>query len=318
MRTYIAILSVLICIGIGGCAIPPKSESVAKPRPLPYLTAHEVTDSSGRASEDAYDSPRFMSCDFKHDYQIDPDARSVISFAWPFALMASNSYRKHAFFVIPNWELEEHFRGALNSGYGVGFQSDIYVRKIDGKVAEVAVVFRGTDHSEDWMTNRSLWWPWRGDRVPAQFQHAEWVADYVKGKYANVPVVFVGHSLGGGLAFHAGWTRTNARVFAFNASPRVWATGTPIEEGRYDIAESGEVLRYIQFWRKLPGKQIRMNFRESDPFDEHNIYHFARALLYQATWQEFHSPASIPQQSQSEGTATNASRQNFGCSGSPP
>ena len=312
MRKSIALI-LFLCSVVAGCAIPPVNGTVSSPREIKNLEAHEMTDSTGRSSTDAYDSPVFLSCDFNHDYRLDSNAVSTVPLAWPFALMASNSYRTSAFFTIPNWSLIEHFRGALNSGHGVGFQSDIYVRKEAEKVVEIAVVFRGTDHSADWKTNLSLWWPWNDDRTPSQFQHAEWVARNIKDKYPGIPVVYVGHSLGGGMAFHVGWTQSNARVFAFNTSPRVWSSGTPIEKGRYDIAESGEFLRFVQFWRKVPGIRVRMNFREAGLEGDHNMYYFARALLYQATRQEIKLLSTMQTKADADTPAISASEKNIGC-----
>jgi hypothetical protein len=303
----------LLGLSLGGCAVPLPKTTKFEPREIPHLEAHEVTDNTDWRKGQSEDSPTFLSCTTAHDYLVSDSAQAVITAAWPFALMASNSYRTNPRFVIPGWSLKHHFRGDLNSGYGVGFQADVYVRSKDGKPpTELAVVFRGTDHSVDWRTNLSLWWPWNDERAPAQFIQAKEVVRQLaeKERYRGLPINLVGHSLGGGMAFHVGWTRPNTKVFAFNTSPRVWASGDAIQIDRFDIAETGEVLRAIQFWRTLPGEKARMNFRTAGAFSDHNMYYFARAVLYQARRQDIPNLA----RGQKDDGPANASKINLGCS----
>jgi hypothetical protein len=302
----------LILIGsASACSIPPKHGYVNEPRLQTHFSQHEVTDQSNRSGNDANDSPRFMSCDFTHDYNLSSAAIKIVPEAWPFALMASNSYHTNAFFEIPGWEAVSHYRGALDSGAGIGFQADTYVRRFKSDVVEVAVVFRGTDGPGDWSTTLSLWWPWSQNRAPPQFQHATWIVSQTRSLYPNAKMIFVGHSLGGGLAYHVGWKTPDARVFAFNTSPRIWSAGKPQKKTEFhDIAEKGEILRYVQFWRKLPGNKVRMNFREAGSIKDHNMYNFARSILYQATRQEIQSP---PNTVGNKSSAFQASKENLGC-----
>jgi len=291
----------MLCASVSGCALPLLKSERLEPREVLYLKAHEVTDNSGRQDDQSVDSPSFLSCTTNHDYLVGDSAQPVIATAWPFALMASNSYRTNAQFKVPDWTLKHHFRGAFNSGYGIAFQADVYLRGETDKPSEVAIVFRGTDHSVDWLTNLTMWWPWNEDRAPAQYIQAEALVRWVEKHYRGLRINFVGHSLGGGLAFHVGWTRQDSRVFAFNTSPRVWASGEPIQSDRYDIAETGEVLRALQFWRTLPGTKTRMNFRSAGLIGDHNMYYFSRAILYQA-------------RKQGDDGAEKAARLNLGCS----
>lgn len=293
-------LVAMLCASLAGCALPLPKTRQLEPREVPHLRTHEVSDNSGRRDGQSVDSPNFLSCTTNHDYLVADSSQPIIAEAWPFALMASNSYRTNAYFEIPGWTLKHHFRGAFNSGYGIAYQADVYVRGNEIP-NEVAIVFRGTDHSVDWLTNLSLWWPWSDDRAPAQFIQAEATVRKIEDLYRGLRINLVGHSLGGGLAFHVGWTRSNARVFAFNTSPRVWASGEPIQKDRFDIAETGEVLRAVQFWRTLPGTKVRMNFRSAGLVGDHNMYYFARAILYQARKQQNEE-------------AKNAFRLNVGCS----
>lgn len=290
----------LILVILPGCAIPPPKGDTALPREYNYVSEHEVTDNSQRLASDSYDSPRFLSCDLTfHEYE--GDVPTAVE-AFPFALMASNSYRVEAQFKIPNWSIVKHYRGALSGEYESAFQADLYEKKENGSITAVALVFRGTDSSVDHKANFSLWWPWSNSRAPAQYQIAQNLADAVRKKYPEAKLYFVGHSLGGGLAYHASWNQPDSATYVFDPSPRLWVSGEPAKGRRVIVGEEGEILEYFQFWNSLPAdKNERYNFISGNVVREHNMYYLARGLMLLAAMN--HSS-----------DATTIMEDNFGCS----
>lgn len=263
---------------VSGCAIPSSIGKISSPREYNYVSQHEITDNSQRENGDSFDSPRFLSCDTTmHPYEGDVETAKE---TFQFALMASNAYRVEAQFQIPNWTLVKHYRGALSGKYESAFQADLYEKKENGVIIEVSLVFRGTDSSVDNTANFALWWPWSKSRVPAQYQIARTLAFDVRKKYPNAKLYFVGHSLGGGLAYHASWTQTGATTYVFDPSPRIWVSGSPAKGRRVIVREKGEILEYIQVWNYLHSdKDETYNFIGGDAVREHNIYYLARGLL---------------------------------------
>lgn len=274
MRIYILCASLLLA----SCAIPPKLGDVGPVRAFAYKSWHEVT--VNLPEKDGYDSPVFLSCYNTTNHRHEGDvAMAVLSYK--FALMASNSYHSETTFSIPNWTPTKHYRGDRAGNYEVGFQADQY----DNETAkEIALVFRGTDiGSVDNKANFAMWWPWSDARAPAQYQFAQNIAETIRSEKPNYKIILVGHSLGGGLAFHASWNIANSETYAFDPSPRVWASGDPKPGNRYVVREHGEILEYVQFWNSLPAnKEAAFDFVAGDPVREHNMYYLARGLLLMA------------------------------------
>jgi hypothetical protein len=107
---------------------------------------------------------------------------------------------------------------------GLGIQ--VWVRKAD-PCAEIVIAFRGTDFTQgdDWLSN--LRWV---TRVLPYYDQYEQVQDHIHDIVASAKraacgsrepgrIVAVGHSLGGGLAQHAGYVHPDInRVYAFDPS----------------------------------------------------------------------------------------------------
>lgn len=300
MRIFTA--SLLLCI-LSGCAlIPPENGTVlADLRPfLPHQYAHEVTQNEfeDETKIGGVDAPVYYSCPQERPaaaaggagsrpgstsvHQYDGDA-TVAAIATPFAMMASNSYKTNAYFVIPGWTPVMHWRGGFGAHVEVGFQADVYEEAAPPK--RIAIVFRGTDTRTDDVANFSIAVPGSNSRVPAQYQLADRLTKIVKGmpRYTQSRFVFVGHSLGGALAIHAGWSIPESEAFAFNSSPRTWTEGESATGSvRYDISESGEILRLLAFWKDLRAKTYSFDFGSAGKIEDHSMYRLARGLLYLA------------------------------------
>lgn len=265
---------------LAGCSIPPKINNVSPPRRFEKLVQHEVTDNSGRREEDGYDTPLFLSCDlisYKGKYEGDIDLAKE---SFPFALMASNAYRVEAQFEIPHWKFISHYRGDWSGVYEVGFQADVYGKYQGGEVVELAIAFRGTDNTADRHANFAIWWPWSHQRQPSQYQIADLLTKKIIKLYPGVKLHFVGHSLGGGLAYHASWKIPQANVYAFDPSPRVFVSGDPTPGRRVILREKGEIMELVQFWNRLPADaQSRYDFVAGNAIREHNMYYLARGIL---------------------------------------
>ncbi|SDU68166.1 Mbeg1-like protein, partial [Desulfobacula phenolica] len=275
MGLYSILLSLLL---LSGCALPTPIGKISSPREYNYVSEHEVTDSSQRKNGESYDSPRFLSCDkTMHPYTGNVE---IAKETFLFALMASNAYRVEAQFDIPGWKLVKHYRGALSGNYESAFQADLYERKQNNVITEVSLVFRGTDSGVDHTANFALWWPWSKSRIPSQYQIAERLAYKIRNLYPNAKLYFVGHSLGGGLAYHASWNIDGAITYVFDPSPRLWVDGTPAKGRRIIVREKGEILEYIQFWNHLiSDNEESYNFISGSAVREHNMYYLARGLL---------------------------------------
>lgn len=271
------IVTLLFASLVAGCAIPPKIGDVQAVRFFPYASQHEVTFNT---SNDQTDTPIFLGC-YNTLGEI-PEYSGSVSIAkksFKYALMASNAYHSEAGFIIPGWEPVMHYRGNFDEKDQVGFQADQYVNK---KTSEIAIVFRGTDGSEDNNANLSIWWPWSNQRIPTQYQIASNLIAEVRKNNPASKIILVGHSLGGGLAFHASWNLENSETYAFDPSPRTWSTGKPTASNRFIIREKGEILEKIQFWNSLPVAPENIgtfDFIRGGAIREHNMYYLARGLL---------------------------------------
>lgn len=277
MRIHILSMTILLA----SCAAPPKIGNVGLPRSFTYSSPHEVT--INLPEKYGFDSPVFLSCynTTNHRHNGDP---TIAKQTYKYALMASNSYHAEATFVIPDWTPTKHYRGDRSGLYEIGFQADQYENP---KAKEIALVFRGTDNSSiDHKANFAMWWPWSGARAPAQYQFAKNLATQIHQANPDYKIILVGHSLGGGMAFHASWDIPNSETYGFDPSPRTWVSGDPQPGKRYVVREHGEILQYIQFWNSLPvddDKDREFNFIGGTATREHNMYYLARGLLLLAT-----------------------------------
>lgn len=189
--------------------------------------------------------------------------------------------------------------GALNVG-GLGMEAwaaqDAHGRQI------AALVFRGTrfTHLVDWFAN--LRWftkliPFMSDQYDELRCSIKEVVDLLRQSLGHdLTIIAAGHSLGGGLAQHAGYASGEIKtVYAFNPSP---VTGFySVNKGEREnnsremrilrIYEHGEVLAFLRLvlrpfyplsFRNPGITEIRFNFGHGDAIKEHNMARFAIGL----------------------------------------
>ena len=177
-----------------------------------------------------------------------------------------------------------------------GFYAKSYIRKKSGN-RELVISFRGTSGGiKDW-TRGNLFFT-NLFFIDNQFDNAlEFTEESIKiamqnGGYSSI--VFVGHSLGGGLAQYVQRYYSNSRAIVFDSSPnrgRIYSffdTKLPIDALR--MYESGEVLDYLRKpldfdagYDDKPvgiGKKTRwMSFYSGGPVSQHDMQDFAISLV---------------------------------------
>jgi len=213
---------------------------------------------------------------------------SVASKSIPFAIMSNNVYRSPVDKPIisqPGWDVVNRFES--NSGLAL---EELH-RIVDGKLKEIAVVYKGTDAPslKDWKANLSIW------LEPIQYAEAQSHFKLLieRPEIHGVPITVAGHSLGGGIAINVSLRHSTLerriRVFTFNTSPRGFykPINESLEHEIYLLDEKGEFLGGARpFWHgKLKEyNPLTYNFLDftalySKPVSEHSIYLFSRALL---------------------------------------
>lgn len=166
----------------------------------------------------------------------------------------------------------------------------------------VALVFRGTRFKKfaDWFSN--LRWftkyiPFAWDQYDETRYLIKDLIGLVRKKFGeSVTFVAVGHSLGGGLAQHAGYASSEIKtVYAFNPSPVTGFYSVPGVEREQNVQqmrilriyEHGEILAYLRLilrpfyplsYRDPEITEVRFNFVHSGAIKEHNMERFAIGL----------------------------------------
>ena len=185
-----------------------------------------------------------------------------------------------------------------------GLVYDVWVRATPGTVPLAVLVFRGTNYLElaDWVANARPVTNWPG--LDDQYEQARALMPAVVARldavYGGRERIFAaGHSLGGGLAQHAGYTCPRiAKVFAFNSSPLTGyfdlarADRHRLNTARrtYLVYESYEVLAlfravpgYLDRFRQLDIVVVRYNFTSAldspSPLRQHGMQRLVAGLL---------------------------------------
>lgn len=203
------------------------------------------------------------------------------------------------------WEQFTDFdEPALPSGIwhvgGLGYE--IWTTNYQGGTAAV-LMFRGTRGLkgwEDWFANCR----WLTKFIPFtwdQYDHTHHIAGpavaTLKQRFGDKLRIFsAGHSLGGGLAQHAGYSVQDIKtIYVFNTSPITGFYSLPKEDREHNakqmrilrIYEHGEILAYFRLvmrffypisYRNPSITEVRFNFGQGDGIAQHNMEKFALGL----------------------------------------
>jgi hypothetical protein len=191
-------------------------------------------------------------------------------------------------FLLPSEWTWQHF-GNKN----LGFAYSIYRKTKNKKLQEVAIVYRGTEGLANFDD------VYHGNLLARQNPLAIEVykrirSDLDKNGLSNVPIILVGHSLGGALAIHAAINVPGeVPYFVFNSSPRFKKLGEDqggdepdvLMRKRHSIVETSEFLYALRF-PATEANQIYTPFNCDDnfkPFSSHGIEKLATCLTLVAS-----------------------------------
>jgi len=218
-----------------------------------------------------------------------------------------NELEKKGFFV-PGWELKykPEVPVAPKWKYRVkGMGCEVWLKKRPDSKPLAMIVFRGTDPEQvgDWVSNfrwitrfRPLrWFIWdQYDQTRALVPSL--VEQIHRDLGTDVEIAATGHSLGGGLAQHAGYVSKPIRmIYAFDPSVVTGYYSVCKEERNrnqvgmriYRIYEHGEILAYLRWLFKaiypITHKdpkivEIRYNLTPGSALSQHSMKHLASKL----------------------------------------
>jgi hypothetical protein len=203
------------------------------------------------------------------------------------------------------WELFEEFepptfpRGIFILG-GLGLE--VWTTRQAESRPIAVLIFRGTRFTKfaDWYSNLR-WVTQCIPRVWDQYREAQArvpaIVNALSAKFGNdLKVITAGHSLGGGLAQHAGYSTYGiSNVYAFNPSPVTgfYSIQKHVREKNVEnlkvlrMYEHGEILAYVRLIIRLFSPlryrdpsiiEIRFNFGTGNAVSEHGMITFARGL----------------------------------------
>lgn len=186
-----------------------------------------------------------------------------------YALLAHNAYSAAdvSHFRLPDsWRQVEQ---GESPDSGLAWQ--LYEQYVDGRLVRVALALRGSDDWRDWLY---------GTFSGRQYEEVSSLIPRLQARYAGIPMVATGHSLGGGLALHAAMWFDNVSAYAFNPSPLVHAPETPRRNRRVVYWEDRDLLHWGRAaWHKAPQTTYwRFAFAPEDGHDSNALAHGLLAL----------------------------------------
>lgn len=192
--------------------------------------------------------------------------------AWVYSIIADRTYLEDVTLCLPfsdSWQevIIDPIEYSKMQKNGFDAQAWLRIRADIGK-KELIIAFRGTDSflSDFLYANLVFWEPIIGE---SQFVTATKFRDAVLNKIEADPtleyddLIFVGHSLGGGLAQYLQDYSVDSQAYVFNASPnrgRLYEKFGKVHAEKYvtRMYEKGEVLQYFRL------------FSDTDPYDNDN------------------------------------------------
>lgn len=222
-------------------------------------------------------------------HALDKPNLKVATDAFHFAIMASNVYRdpvSKPIYELPGWRVMHRFE------YDSGLALEELHRFDNGKLAEIVVIYKGTDgitDIQDMKANLSVL------VEPQQYTEAQRHFKQLLDTYKDVGVTIsvAGHSLGGGIALNVSLRHSTAdkkiAAYLFNSSPRGFFgdTADDVAPNIYFLSERGDFLRSVRWlwhlkiagYNRLPYNFLNFTTPYTKPVEEHSIYLFSRALL---------------------------------------
>lgn len=199
-----------------------------------------------------------------------------------YAQMASNTYGKAGDMYGMNdkqYKLPASYKAEHHGNSDNGMAYSIFRKYENDKLTEIVISFRGTEGIFDF---KDMIY---GNILGLQNKEAIEVYKAIKSEVSkigsDIPIILVGHSLGGALAIHVAINTGNLKVFAYNTSPRFW-----IEEeleGNNDIESIVEAGEFLKVFR-IPGNEATQTYTSiscqqfKDPFTQHSMSKLAYCL----------------------------------------
>lgn len=161
----------------------------------------------------------------------DTNTKKAAMEAFLYAQLAANAYEPHDEFKLP----PDVVRGSTHhTDDSTGFAYSVY-RLV--KPDRLVMSFRGTDGLRDWILGNFL--GLQNDRGLQAYEKLR------KATPQDVPIILVGHSLGGAIAQHIALRVEGVRVFGFNPSTRFSRGPHPKANPIWLISEYAEAARVL-------------------------------------------------------------------------
>tara|TARA_Y100000052_G_C2949913_1_gene86473 strand:- start:954 stop:1937 length:984 start_codon:yes stop_codon:yes gene_type:complete len=224
--------------------------------------------------------------------------------SWVYSIVADRTYLEKITLCLPfsdTWQEVMIDRNEYSKMQKNGFDAQAWLRtRADNNKKELIIAFRGTDSflSDFLYANLVFWEPIIGE---SQFVTAVKFRDAVLRKIEAAPdleyddLIFVGHSLGGGLAQYLQDYSVNSQAYVFNASPnrgRLYKKFGKPDAEKYvtRMYEKGEVLQYLRLFSDTDrydndnpgGKGMNtrwINFYSWNLIANHSMKDFSTALI---------------------------------------
>lgn len=233
-------------------------------------------------------------------YRLD---RSYAVASWVYSVVADRTYLEDETLCLPlneKWKEIIVDKSEFAKLTKQGFFAQAWHRTTkDGSAKELIIAYRGTDGADDFLSGNFSFI--KSPISSSQFDSALTFRNLVLNQINQNPffeydyIVFVGHSLGGGLAQYAQDFTESSRAFAFNSSPNRGRLYSLFEEHISDkfvtrVYEKGEVLRPLRFvlfdadpfnndFPGGPGMNTRwIDFYKDSLIANHNMKDFSTAL----------------------------------------